>query len=183
MSGSTGQKKILYWVLLILVGCICLLACGITAGDAGEVAPAENPISTPDVSPTPEPEIITAAPEEQEEVIPDEGFSGYGAIANPASTYCMLLGYSTEITDSASGQSGVCIFPDGSSCEEWDFFNGKCGEEFSYCGQNGYSIVTLTDGGTYSQEYAACVDESGEIIGSVAELSGLLDKLDESQGD
>ena len=32
-----------------------------------------------------------------------------------------------EITTAADGsQGGNCIFPDGSSCEEWAYFRGEC---------------------------------------------------------
>jgi len=48
-------------------------------------------------------------------------------LANPASVYCEEQGYTLEMrTDEDGGQFGVCIFPDGSSCEEWAFYNGTC---------------------------------------------------------
>lgn len=53
------------------------------------------------------------------------------AIANPASTYCVDLGYKSEIrTDSNGGQYGVCVFGDGNSCEEWRFFRNECGAQY-----------------------------------------------------
>ncbi len=48
-------------------------------------------------------------------------------LANPASVYCEGQGYTLEIrTDSDSNQYGVCIFADGSECEEWSFYRGEC---------------------------------------------------------
>ncbi len=48
-------------------------------------------------------------------------------LANPASVHCHEQGYELEIrTDSEGGQYGVCIFPDGSECEEWAYFRGEC---------------------------------------------------------
>jgi len=48
-------------------------------------------------------------------------------IANPASVHCVDLGYQLEIRTSADGgQYGVCMFPDGTECEEWEFFRGEC---------------------------------------------------------
>lgn len=48
-------------------------------------------------------------------------------IANPASTYCVEQGGTSEIRTAEDGsQSGVCKFPDGSECDEWAFFRGKC---------------------------------------------------------
>ncbi len=48
-------------------------------------------------------------------------------MANPASVYCQEQGYTLEIrTDASGGQYGVCIFPDGSECDEWAFYRGEC---------------------------------------------------------
>lgn len=47
---------------------------------------------------------------------------------NPASTYCEDQGYKLEVITAANGnQSSLCIFPDGSFCDEWAFFRGDCG--------------------------------------------------------
>ena len=47
---------------------------------------------------------------------------------NPASVYCEEQGYTSEIRTAADGsQSGVCIFPDGSECDEWAYLRGECG--------------------------------------------------------
>jgi putative hemolysin len=52
-------------------------------------------------------------------------------IANPASVYCVQSGYTLEIrTAAGGGQYGVCIFPDGSECEEWAFFRNECGAAY-----------------------------------------------------
>jgi putative hemolysin len=54
--------------------------------------------------------------------------SGEVQIANPASVYCVQSGYTLEIRAHAGGgEYGVCIFPDGSECEEWAFFGNECG--------------------------------------------------------
>ena len=46
---------------------------------------------------------------------------------NPASAYCEEQGYRLEIRTAADGgQSGYCIFPDGSECDEWAYFRGEC---------------------------------------------------------
>lgn len=51
-------------------------------------------------------------------------------IPNPAAVYCEQNGYEYEIRDAEDGsQSGVCVFPDGSSCDEWAYFRGECGME------------------------------------------------------
>jgi len=49
-------------------------------------------------------------------------------LPNPASTYCEAQGYRVEIrTDDQGNQYGVCVFPDGSECDEWAFYRGECG--------------------------------------------------------
>jgi putative hemolysin len=48
-------------------------------------------------------------------------------IPNPASAFCEEQGYRLEIRTAAGGsQSGACIFPDGSECDEWAFYRGEC---------------------------------------------------------
>jgi putative hemolysin len=47
---------------------------------------------------------------------------------NPASVYCEQNGNKLEIQMASDGsQNGVCIFPDGSTCDEWAYFRGECG--------------------------------------------------------
>lgn len=49
-------------------------------------------------------------------------------IPNPASVYCEQNGNQLEIHTAADGsQNGICVFPDGSTCYEWDYFRGECG--------------------------------------------------------
>lgn len=72
----------------------------------------------------------TTTPEEQ----PNSG------LANPASVYCEGLGYQLELRSDDKGSFGICVFPDGSECDEWDFLSGRCGQEYSYCVQQGYVL-------------------------------------------
>ncbi len=54
------------------------------------------------------------------------------AIPNPAAQFCVNCGYKSQIrTDPQGGQYGVCVFPDGSECDEWDYFR-KC--HLAQCG-------------------------------------------------
>ena len=49
-------------------------------------------------------------------------------IPNPASVYCSQQGNKHEIRTADDGsQVGICIFADGSTCEEWAYFRGECG--------------------------------------------------------
>lgn len=56
---------------------------------------------------------------------------------NPSSVYCAGLGYQQETRTDANGEYGVCLFPDGTECEEWSFFRGECGLDKTYCAQQG----------------------------------------------
>lgn len=47
-------------------------------------------------------------------------------LANPASKNCADTGGRLEIVTTDKGEVGICHFPDGSSCEEWDLFRGRC---------------------------------------------------------
>jgi putative hemolysin len=48
-------------------------------------------------------------------------------LPNPASVYCEEHGGRCEIRTAEDGsQYGVCIFPDGSECDEWAYFRGEC---------------------------------------------------------
>jgi putative hemolysin len=49
-------------------------------------------------------------------------------IPNPTSVYCEQNGNKLEIHTAADdSQSGVCVFPDGSTCDEWAYYRGECG--------------------------------------------------------
>jgi putative hemolysin len=83
---------------------------------------------------------------------------GQSELANPASVYCEEQGGKLDIrTDSQGGQYGVCIFDDGSECEEWAFFRGECqpGQMDRAPGGAEASPQTVTlenDGGTIALE-------------------------------
>ena len=49
------------------------------------------------------------------------------ALPNPASVYCEQNGRQLELRPDAAGAvAGICIFPDGSECDEWAYFRGEC---------------------------------------------------------
>jgi len=50
---------------------------------------------------------------------------------NPAAAFCEQNNYKYEIRTADDGsQSGICIFPDGSTCDDWAYYRGECGNEF-----------------------------------------------------
>lgn len=52
---------------------------------------------------------------------------------NPASVYCEENGGTVELRqDALGGVAGICVFPDGSECDEWAYFRGECGPGNQY---------------------------------------------------
>lgn len=61
--------------------------------------------------------------------MPDPAATGASQanMPNPASLYCEQNGNTLKIVTAADGsQAGLCVFPDGSSCDEWAYFRGEC---------------------------------------------------------
>jgi len=88
----------------------------------------------------------------------DENESG---LPNPASVYCTEQGGDLEIrTDADGNQYGVCIFSDGSECDEWAFFRGECRPGDSLAGETGIanpaSVYCEEQGGTLDLESGMC---------------------------
>lgn len=49
------------------------------------------------------------------------------ALPNPASVFCEENNGTVEFRQDASGgTAGICIFADGSECDEWAFYRGEC---------------------------------------------------------
>jgi len=47
-------------------------------------------------------------------------------LANPASVNCDKIGGRVDIrTDASGGQYGMCVFSNGTECEEWKLFRGE----------------------------------------------------------
>ena len=48
-------------------------------------------------------------------------------MSNPASVYCGKMGGKTDIITKEDGsQYGMCVFADGTKCEEWAYYKGEC---------------------------------------------------------
>jgi putative hemolysin len=117
---STGGKILL--ILLSLVLALVITGCGGSSGD-------------------PTPTIFTEYSE-------GEGPDPFIGIPNPASFYCQEMGYLLDIRDTDGGSEGICTFPDGSECEEWEFLAGSCGAEWSYCQRQGYVLTSGAESAT-----------------------------------
>jgi beta propeller repeat protein len=97
---------------------------------------------------------------------PPDGEGPYG-VPDPSALYCYALGYKDQTVTGDAGQFGICILPDGSACESWHFYRGKCGQKWSYCKLYGYDLKDLEpyEG---SVRGAVCIDKTTqEEIGTV----------------
>jgi putative hemolysin len=73
---------------------------------------------------------LTACTAPRTQVAPDPTATDMpqASMPNPASVYCTQKGNKLEIRTAADGsQNGICVFPDGSTCDEWAYFRGECG--------------------------------------------------------
>ncbi len=96
------------------------------------------------------------------------------AISNPSAVYCESLGYEYEISSTENGDIGICVISPNIKLDAWEFFEGKIGQQYSYCAMNGYITQTLDDGkNSFSEEYAACASAEE----SVSDLMNLSEKL------
>jgi len=84
---------------------------------------------------------------------------------NPAAVYCNVMGGDMLIYDTPAGEVGLCVFPDMTVCEAWDFVGGTCGEQHSICAYYGLDEITLR-GGRFSKYSNYCVGDAG-IMGDV----------------
>jgi putative hemolysin len=74
---------------------------------------------------------------------PDEPQIG---MPNPASVFCEEQGGTLEVRTGDDGsQAGYCIFPDGSGCEEWALFHGKCAPKSDYQPLSATACSALAD--------------------------------------
>jgi len=77
------------------------------------------------------------------------GSPGTG-IPNPAAKYCTDMNYTLR--------NGSCVFPTSLTCEEWSFYQGECGKQFSLCEQNGNRLEARTEeAGTFFMKYSVCI--------------------------
>lgn len=127
---------IVRYPLLGLIVSFLMFSAGCTWAPATTSSPTTQPIAvtaTPVRRPAPAPSQPTAAP--------------MIALANPAASYCIEQGGQVEIQTTADGaQVGLCVFNDGTVCEEWAFLRGECtpGQQY-YIDSNTVSDTTTLD--------------------------------------
>jgi putative hemolysin len=140
---------------LLIIFCLLVTSCSIVYSQATDVVTPATPTIEPTMATLPNPasvyceqqgytlEIRTAADGSQIGacVFPDgsecDEWAYYraectpasqgGSVPNPASVFCEQQGYTLEIRTAADGsQTGVCVFPDGSECDEWAYYRAEC---------------------------------------------------------
>ena len=142
------MKKI-YSAMLSLALLGGLLMSGCTSLSSTPSNPTTPP--TQPARPTQPAESQTAAP----------AATGSG-LANPASVNCVQKGNRLEIRTAADGgQVGICIFPDGSECEEWAFFRGECGPGTPASPNTGAGETATAASGTGTPETPAGAAATG----------------------
>ena len=62
--------------------------------------------------------MLSACSEEATDGVDGKVNDNSSGLANPASVYCEGLGFELEMRSSEEGTYGVCVYPDGSECEE-----------------------------------------------------------------
>jgi len=67
-------------------------------------------------------------------------------VPNPASFYCQEMGYELDLRNTDGGTEGICLLPNGTECEEWEFLAGECSVEWTFCERQGYKIREGEDG-------------------------------------
>lgn len=89
-------------------------------------------------------------------------------IANPASTKCMSDGGQEKIINGLLGQSSLCLFPDGSVCDEWAYYRGTCkkGECKRTCDQIGTRSEGWYDCNGKLLFYDNCTGENPNTAGT-----------------
>ncbi len=70
---------------------------------------------------------LTACTTPRTQVSPDASITELpqSRVPNPASLYCEQNGNKLGPAADAS-QNGLCVFPDGSACDDWAYYRGEC---------------------------------------------------------
>jgi putative hemolysin len=91
---------------------------------------------------------VSSAPQGSED---ERGAVG---VPDPATKYCEDLGYQSR---TVSASETRCVFPDGTSCEEWAFYRAECGQTHSYCNVHGGNVRREErDAGSFTEDVAMC---------------------------
>ncbi len=134
------KKTILMIFLLFLFGCVqeitsfeeCEAAGNPVMESYPEQCRAGDKVFTRELSPEEQAELDQKIQRKQNKNVNEEDISEETQLPNPASVNCEKHG-KLEMRQNKAGTYGVCIFEDGSECEEWAFFRGECKKGEKFC--------------------------------------------------
>jgi putative hemolysin len=116
---------------------------------------------------------------------PSLGGGGTIGSPNPSSVGCADKGGTSEtLYDNEGGQYGVCLFSDGTACEEWALQNGECAEGdkpvfATYCtdigGDMSNESVTFVSEGNPPATYEVCTLDGAKCAAYDYYTSGCAD--------
>ena len=119
-GGSRMIYRLCFWVCLVAL----FAGCG-GNGSGTASAPPQAPVQDePDPDPSPQDTEPGQDQDEIESAPPPLG--GGVAMSNPAAANCIDKGGDLESIDTEKGQYGVCVFKDGSRCNQWRLMRGEC---------------------------------------------------------
>jgi len=73
------------------------------------------------------------------------GLRPAATMPNPASVYCAQKGGKLAFRqDVAGGVAGICVFSDGSECDEWAYYRGECQPGASSSATTSVALPTLS---------------------------------------
>jgi putative hemolysin len=97
-----------------------------------------------------------AAPQTQAAPEPAAADMPQAGMPNPASVYCTQKGNKLEIRTVADGsQNGICVLPDGSTCDEWAYYRGECGPAAQKSPTPAMTIEATTEASVGTEEQAS----------------------------
>jgi C1A family cysteine protease len=92
-------------------------------------------------------------------------------MANPAANYASAMGYEYKVVETATGEKGVVKLPNGEEVDEWAFYRGEVGQQYSYCAKMGWHLAAKPEKDSLGTECATCELSNG----SKQTVSQLLD--------
>ncbi|MBN1195629.1 MAG: DUF333 domain-containing protein, partial [Methanomicrobiaceae archaeon] len=99
---------------------------------------------------------------------------GVSAMRNPSVVYCEAMGYEYSTLSGENGEAGVCMLPDNTTVDAWDFLLGEEAAEYGYCARQGY-VQKIVHGDACRvfglDTCAVCVSDDGSEV----EVSALMD--------
>jgi putative hemolysin len=112
-------------IVLTMLFIIMLIGC--------QQSPDEKIVDEPNATQ----EVVAAECKTNEDCVPEKPLVGAQYLCeegkciqkpfgNPASMKCVEDNGTIEMRENEAGQYGVCIFSDGTECEEWAYFKGEC---------------------------------------------------------